>query len=128
MKSTKKTFGVPLRLTSEKEPDVQGESSMPRPVAVPLTLQKQKVPVRLPGPGEVVVRLAWTGLCSSVRLSRASCHYHSLIEPWDIYFSTDRDATYCEHNHVSGHEGIGHIVQSHDASQLSQPVGMSFLT
>ncbi|GAW24376.1 hypothetical protein ANO14919_139600 [Xylariales sp. No.14919] len=79
-------------------------------VSKPLTLELRTVPVIRPSLGEVVVRIAWTGICAS-----------------DIYFATGTDATYCSHSHIGGHEGIGHIVQSHDPAHIGQAVGMRFM-
>ncbi|KAF2017006.1 GroES-like protein [Aaosphaeria arxii CBS 175.79] len=75
-----------------------------------LNLCEREIEVRPPGPGEVVVRIAWTGMCGS-----------------DVSFSIGPKTGFPAHDHIAGHEGIGHIVQSHDVALLHQPVALRFL-
>ncbi|KAJ0421594.1 chaperonin 10-like protein [Aspergillus carlsbadensis] len=82
------------------------------PVVGPtLDLQITKVAVTSPKPGEVVVRIAWTGLCGS-----------------DPSFCVGPQPGFASHNHIAGHEGIGHIVASHDPALLNKPVAARYLT
>ncbi|KAL2797853.1 chaperonin 10-like protein [Aspergillus keveii] len=82
------------------------------PVVGPtLNLHITKVAVTPPKPGEVVVRIAWTGLCGS-----------------DPSFCVGPQPGFASHNHIAGHEGIGHIVASHDPSLVNRPVAARYLT
>ncbi|KAJ5578460.1 uncharacterized protein N7459_007424 [Penicillium hispanicum] len=66
--------------------------------------------VRRPNDGEVVVKLAWSGICSS-----------------DAIFSTGPLPGYSGENHIAGHEGIGVVVQSHDPSHLNKAVAIRYM-
>ncbi|KAL2842156.1 chaperonin 10-like protein [Aspergillus pseudoustus] len=82
------------------------------PVVGPtLNLQITKIAVAPPKPGEVVVRIAWTGLCGS-----------------DPSFCVGPQPGFSGHNHIAGHEGIGHIVAGHDPALLNKPVAARYLT
>ena len=53
------------------------------------------VPVQQPGPGEILVKINWTGLCASDK---------SLIhDEWEAFGLKMMDAT----NGIAGHEGAG---------------------
>ncbi|KAF4778397.1 hypothetical protein HER10_EVM0004200 [Colletotrichum scovillei] len=75
-----------------------------------LNQEVQLVPVQQPGPGEVVVKIAYTGICGS-----------------DVVFSLGPEDGLRGPNHIAGHEGIGHIVMSHDQSLLGKPVAARYL-
>ncbi|KAH9205938.1 chaperonin 10-like protein [Leptodontidium sp. 2 PMI_412] len=75
-----------------------------------LNLQKTSIPVKRPVLGEVVVRVSWTGICRS-----------------DVCFSLGPEPGFPKYDHVAGHEGIGHVVQSFDPCLLGRPVAMRYL-
>ncbi|EXF79129.1 hypothetical protein CFIO01_09526 [Colletotrichum fioriniae PJ7] len=75
-----------------------------------LNQEVQLVPVQHPGPGEVVVKIAYTGICGS-----------------DVVFSLGPEDGLRGVNHIAGHEGIGHIVMSNDQSLLGKPVAARYL-
>ncbi|KAJ5374230.1 hypothetical protein N7517_006236 [Penicillium concentricum] len=75
-----------------------------------LNMVLRKIIVRDPAPGEVVVRIYYTGICRS-----------------DACFSVGPGPGYPKHNHVSGHEGIGAVVKSHDPSLIGHTVGIRYL-
>ncbi|KAF9630176.1 hypothetical protein BFW01_g357 [Lasiodiplodia theobromae] len=75
-----------------------------------LNLQIRRIPVQPPKPGEVVVQIAWTGLCRS-----------------DSCFSTGPEPGFPATHHTAGHEGIGHVVQALDPSLLGRPVATRYL-
>ncbi|OTB09485.1 hypothetical protein M426DRAFT_6755 [Hypoxylon sp. CI-4A] len=75
-----------------------------------INLHKTTIGITPPSAGEVVVRIAWTGLCGS-----------------DTMFCIGPKPGFPTHNHVAGHEGIGHIVQSRDPGDLGQPVALRYL-
>ncbi|KAK0637631.1 alcohol dehydrogenase, partial [Lasiodiplodia hormozganensis] len=59
--------------------------------------------------GELVVQIAWTGLCRS-----------------DACFSTGPEPGFPATHHTAGHEGIGHVVQAPDPSLLGRPVATRY--
>ncbi|XDG07558.1 hypothetical protein ABKA04_007173 [Annulohypoxylon sp. FPYF3050] len=75
-----------------------------------LNLHETIIDVTPPAIGEVVVRIAWTGLCGS-----------------DVAFSIGPKPGFPTHNHIAGHEGIGHIVQSRDPADLGKPVALRYM-
>ncbi|KAI1759238.1 GroES-like protein [Hypoxylon sp. FL1150] len=75
-----------------------------------LGLHYQQIPVRSPELGEVIVRIAWTGICRS-----------------DVSFSKGPSPGLPAYNHIAGHEGIGHVVQSADPSRIGLPVGIRYI-
>ncbi|KAK1466416.1 hypothetical protein CCUS01_01266, partial [Colletotrichum cuscutae] len=75
-----------------------------------LNQEVQLIPVQHPRPGEVVVKIAYTGICGS-----------------DVVFSLGPEDGLRGPNHIAGHEGIGHIVMSHDKSLLGKPVAARYL-
>ncbi|KAB2568668.1 alcohol dehydrogenase, partial [Lasiodiplodia theobromae] len=75
-----------------------------------LNLQLRRIPVQPPKPGDVVVQIAWTGLCHS-----------------DACFSTGPEPGFPTTNHTAGHEGIGHVVQALDPALLGRPVATRYL-
>ncbi|KAK0371142.1 hypothetical protein CLIM01_11498 [Colletotrichum limetticola] len=75
-----------------------------------LNQEVQLIPVQHPRPGEVVMKIAYTGICGS-----------------DVVFSIGPEDGLRGPNHIAGHEGIGHIVMSHDKSLLGKPVAARYL-
>ncbi|KAK1671457.1 chaperonin 10-like protein [Colletotrichum godetiae] len=75
-----------------------------------LNQEVQLIPVQHPGLGEFVVKIACTGICGS-----------------DVVFSLGPEDGLRGPNHIAGHEGIGHIVMSHDRSLLGKPVAARYL-
>ncbi|KAK9235284.1 chaperonin 10-like protein [Lipomyces kononenkoae] len=75
-----------------------------------LNLHMSNIPVRRPNHDEVVVRIAWTGICRS-----------------DARFSVGPEPGYPTKDHIAGHEGIGHIVMSYDEELLGRPVAARYL-
>ncbi|KAI1442707.1 GroES-like protein [Annulohypoxylon stygium] len=75
-----------------------------------LNLHETIINVTPPEIGEVVVRIAWTGLCGS-----------------DATFSIGPKPGFPARNHIAGHEGIGHIVQSWDPADLGKPVALRYM-
>ncbi|KAK1447216.1 hypothetical protein CMEL01_09055 [Colletotrichum melonis] len=75
-----------------------------------LNQEVQLIPVQHPRPGEVVMKIAYTGICGS-----------------DVVFSLGPEDGLRGPNHIAGHEGIGHIVMSHDKSLLGKPVAARYL-
>ncbi|KAH8667696.1 chaperonin 10-like protein [Ilyonectria robusta] len=75
-----------------------------------LNLHLRTVAVRDPSPGEAVVRILYSGICRS-----------------DACFSVGPEPGFPEHNHIAGHEGLGHIVKAHDPSLLGRPVAIRYL-
>ncbi|RSL59611.1 hypothetical protein CEP51_013897 [Fusarium floridanum] len=110
--------GFKVGVSGRPEPTLYSATAVPKTqyaivtphVQPKLNLQLHEIPVDNPQPGEVTVKVEWSGLCAS-----------------DIYFSTGRDPVACSRNHIAGHEGIGHIVLSHDPSLVGRAVGMRFL-
>jgi propanol-preferring alcohol dehydrogenase len=101
------------------------------PVVGPtLNLHITKVAVTPPKPGEVVVRIAWTGLCGSVSYlySVSAVELLTLTMKQDPSFCVGPQPGFASHNHIAGHEGIGHIVASHDPSLVNRPVAARYLT
>ncbi|KAI2985492.1 hypothetical protein CBS147344_6132 [Aspergillus niger] len=64
-----------------------------------LNMSHQIIPVREPAPGEVILRVLYSGICCS-----------------DSLFSQGPLPGYPKQNHIAGHEGIGYIVKSRDFS------------
>ncbi|KAJ5748416.1 GroES-like protein [Penicillium nucicola] len=79
-----------------------------------LNLVVKEIPVQVPAPGEVIVRIFYSGICRSFDFKDAS-------------FSIGPQPGYPQHNHIAGHEGIGRIVKSHDSSLLGRAVGIRYL-
>ena len=95
-----------------------------------LNLHLQKVLIREPKAGEVVVRVAWTGICGSVRSPQSNnelvtdqCQFDLLK---DATFSVGPRKGFPGYNHIAGHEGIGHVVCSHDPTQLGRAVATRY--
>ncbi|KAJ6042994.1 uncharacterized protein N7446_001190 [Penicillium canescens] len=68
-----------------------------REVGKTLNMSLETISVREPGPSEVVIRISYSGICCS-----------------DSMFSVGPQPGYPKYNHIAGHEGIGHIVKSHE--------------
>ena len=62
-----------LTLPSTDIPQIQQAVITPE-VGPELDVRYSKIPVRLPAPGEVVVKIAWTGVCRSVCLNIHLCN------------------------------------------------------
>ncbi|OJJ30546.1 hypothetical protein ASPWEDRAFT_164811 [Aspergillus wentii DTO 134E9] len=75
-----------------------------------LNMTIQTIPVQEPTPGEVVIRILYTGICRS-----------------DASFSVGPNPGYPRYNHIAGHEGIGHVVKAHDPSLLGRLYGIRYL-
>ncbi|KAF6828092.1 hypothetical protein CPLU01_08689 [Colletotrichum plurivorum] len=75
-----------------------------------LNLAVATIPVCLPLPTEVVVRVCHSGICRS-----------------DATFSKGPLPGYPSVNHIAGHEGIGQIVEAHDVGLLGRFVGLRYL-
>ncbi|PYH91639.1 GroES-like protein, partial [Aspergillus ellipticus CBS 707.79] len=60
--------------------------------------------------GEVLVRIAWTGICRS-----------------DACFSIGPEPGFPSHNHIAGHEGIGRIVRSRDEQWIGKAVATRYM-
>ncbi|KAF0331985.1 putative alcohol dehydrogenase [Colletotrichum asianum] len=99
----------PYTLRGISIPSVQTAIVTPK-LGPSLNQEVQSIPVRPPGPGEVVVKIAWTGICGS-----------------DVLFSLGPGDGLRGPNHIAGHEGIGHVVMSFDRSLLGKPVAARYL-
>ncbi|GLB05368.1 hypothetical protein AtubIFM57258_000648 [Aspergillus tubingensis] len=75
-----------------------------------LNLTVQTIGVDEPGPGEVLLRIHYTGICRS-----------------DATFSVGPKKGYPSHNHIAGHEGIGEVVKAHDPALLGKLFGLRYL-
>ncbi|KAH7124331.1 chaperonin 10-like protein [Dactylonectria macrodidyma] len=75
-----------------------------------LDLQLKSIPVRKPEVGQAIVEILYTGICRS-----------------DVCFSIGPEPGYPRYNHITGHEGIGHVVYCHDPALLGRPVAIRFL-
>ncbi|PYI07734.1 GroES-like protein [Aspergillus sclerotiicarbonarius CBS 121057] len=75
-----------------------------------LNLVLSPVAVQDPAPGEAVLRILYSGICRS-----------------DASFSIGPQPGYPKHNHVAGHEGIGHVVKSHDPALLGRVCGLRYI-
>jgi len=86
------TMGLP---TSQKAAVKQGEGKSS-------TAPVEEVPVHEPGPGQILVKINWTGLCGSDK---------SLIyDEW----TTQGIKMLPETHGIAGHEGAGEVVAVHD--------------
>jgi propanol-preferring alcohol dehydrogenase len=85
-------MGLP---TSQKAAVKQGEGKSS-------TAPVKEVPVHEPGPGQILVKINWTGLCGSDK---------SLI--YDEWVSQGLRMTPDTHG-IAGHEGAGEVVAVHD--------------
>ncbi|KAE9574697.1 Alcohol dehydrogenase 2 [Colletotrichum fructicola] len=99
----------PYTLRGISIPSVQTAIVTPK-LGPSLNQEVQSIPVRPPEPGEVVVKIAWTGICGS-----------------DVLFSLGPGDGLRGPNHIAGHEGIGHVVMSFDRSLLGKPVAARYL-
>ncbi|KAK7413389.1 hypothetical protein QQX98_007766 [Neonectria punicea] len=75
-----------------------------------LNLHHCTIDVRKAALGEATVRILYTGICRS-----------------DACFSVGPEEGFPAHNHIAGHEGIGHIVRSQDPTHLSRLVALRYL-
>ncbi|KAH7131320.1 chaperonin 10-like protein [Dactylonectria macrodidyma] len=75
-----------------------------------LNLRHCTIDVRKAGVGEATVRILYTGICRS-----------------DACFSVGPEEGYPTHDHIAGHEGIGHIVRSQDPTLLGRLVALRYL-
>ncbi|CAK7222728.1 hypothetical protein SBRCBS47491_004958 [Sporothrix bragantina] len=75
-----------------------------------LNLKLLTIPVIRPRPGEVTVKIEWTGICGS-----------------DVMFSLGPQPGFPSEFHIGGHEGIGRVVASHDPSFVGLPVAARYL-
>ncbi|KAF7540422.1 hypothetical protein G7054_g1318 [Neopestalotiopsis clavispora] len=90
-------------------PDIQ-KAAITATMGKDLDIQLCDTKVDLPKENEVVVRIAWTGMCRS-----------------DACFSVGPEPGFPTHNHIAGHEGIGHVVASYDPSLLGRPVATRYI-
>lgn len=71
----------------------------------------QSIPVRSPGPGQILVKINWTGLCGSDK---------SLIrDEWRDFGISMKDVT----NGVAGHEGAGVVVAVGEGMEKRWKIG-----
>ncbi|KAH7123494.1 chaperonin 10-like protein [Dactylonectria estremocensis] len=75
-----------------------------------LNLRCCTIDVRKAAVGEVTVRILYTGICRS-----------------DACFSVGPEEGYPTHDHIAGHEGIGHVVRSQDPTLLGKLVALRYL-
>ncbi|KAL2823433.1 chaperonin 10-like protein [Aspergillus cavernicola] len=75
-----------------------------------LDLHTRTIAVQDPAPGEVVVRIVYSGICRS-----------------DVSFSVGPGSGYPKNNHIAGHEGIGNIVKCQDPSFVGRSVRIRYL-
>ncbi|ETS82433.1 hypothetical protein PFICI_04309 [Pestalotiopsis fici W106-1] len=86
------------------------KAAMTATVGEDLNIQLCKIKVKIPKENEVVVRIAWTGMCRS-----------------DACFSVGPEPGFPSHSHIAGHEGIGHVVASYDPCLLGRPVATRYI-
>ncbi|RAH87508.1 GroES-like protein [Aspergillus japonicus CBS 114.51] len=75
-----------------------------------LNMSLQTIDVRVPAPGEAVLRILYSGICRS-----------------DITFSVSPQWPTSKHNHIAGHQGIGRVVSCSDSSLLGRLYGVRYL-
>ncbi|RYP48304.1 hypothetical protein DL768_005789 [Monosporascus sp. mg162] len=75
-----------------------------------LNLHLCTIGVRKAARGEATIRILYTGICRS-----------------DACFSVGPGEGYPRHNHIVGHEGIGHVVRSQEPTLLGRLVALRYL-